>query len=122
MVNGIDLFKEYNLERNGSLTHYDQEMRGFISYSFHNRNVDECFIDDFFIRDDSRGIKRALDLVRFVENQAKIKGCKMLTCACNVSKPDAKRIIAAQNWYGFIPFCTEIRSDGHYLYSAKEII
>jgi hypothetical protein len=59
---GIDLFKEYNLERNGSLTHYDQEGFGFISYSFHRRNVDECFIDDFFILDDHRALKGLLDV------------------------------------------------------------
>jgi predicted GNAT superfamily acetyltransferase len=116
-MDGIDLFKEYLIEREGKLLHYDEEKRGFVSYSFSQRHKDECFIDDIFILDHKRDIKVLLALVRFVEDQAKMRGLKWLTGAVNIKKPDSDKILKAHLYYKMKPFHIE----GSFIYMGKEI-
>lgn len=116
-MDGIDLYKEYLVERERKFLHYDEQKRGFIVYSYPCRNHEECFIDDMFVLDNKRELKVVMDMVRFVENEARNHGKKYLTAAVNVQKPDADKILKFHLRYGGKP----IGTNGEFIYMGKEL-
>jgi len=116
-MDGIDLFKEYIIDRDGRLLHYDEKKRGFITYSYPPGERSECFIDDMFVLDDRRELKVVMSMIRFVEGDAKKRGVKFLTAAVNIRKPDAARILKAHLWHGMKPVATS----ADFIYTAKEL-
>lgn len=116
-MDGIDLFKEYIIDRDGRFLHYDEQKRGFITYSFPKQNPDQVFVDDMFVLDSKRNLKVLLTMVRFVENHARQMGKKQFVGAVNIKKPDADRILMAHMWHKMKPFMTS----GDFIYTTKEL-
>lgn len=116
-MTGIDLFKEYLIERDGRFIIYDEDKMGFIVYSFPQRNADECFVDDLFVVDHARSLKKLLELLDKVREQCRIREKKILSGAVNLEKPDVERILKAHLWYGMKPFLAQ----QPFIYTAKEL-
>lgn len=116
-MTGIDLFKEYLVDRDQKFLLYNEEETGFIVYSFPQRNSDECFIDDLFVVDHARSLKNLLELLNKVREQCRIKGKSLLSGAVNLEKPDSDRILRAHLWYGMKPFLAQ----HPFIYTAKEL-
>ncbi len=95
-------YGKYILEREGKSILENEH--GFFTYKIHG---EECYIEDIFIKKESRRIGAATVLATLITRIAIEKGCKYLTGTCVPSTNGATESLKAMLSYGFnIHSCT----------------
>lgn len=90
------LFGQYILEREGKGILENEH--GFLTYKIHG---EECYIEDIFIKKESRRSGAATEMAKEIESMARAEGCKFLTGTCVPSTRGATESMRAMLGYGF---------------------
>jgi predicted GNAT family acetyltransferase len=95
-MNDLSLYGQYILEREGKQILENEH--GFFTFKFYG---EECYIEDIFIKKDSRRSGIATDMANTVAEIARGAGCKVLTGTCVPSTHGATESMKAMFSYGF---------------------
>lgn len=95
-MNELSNFGKYILEREGKSILENEH--GFFTYKIHN---EECYIEDIFIKKESRRTGIATEMANLLAEMAIENGCKYLTGTCVPSTNGATESMKAMFSYGF---------------------
>lgn len=92
----LSLYGQYILEREGKSILENEH--GFFTYKIYD---EECFIEDIFIKKESRRTGVATEMANMMADMARQAGCKFLTGTCVPSTFGASESMKAMFSYGF---------------------